>query len=71
MTLLCRRSRDNAISQADAIADLEAELAKARKQEHAYEEAIEALQADLDAAEHEAVKLKSGVLSGAFRILSA
>lgn len=44
--------------QADTIADLENELVKARKQERAYEEAMEQLQADLDALEQDNAKLK-------------
>jgi dynactin 1 len=58
--------------QADAMAELEAELAKSKKQEKAYEEAIEALQADLDSMEQENIKLKqaapSADKSGASRI---
>ena len=45
--------------QADAAAELETELAKAKKQERTYEEAIEALQADLDAMEADLVKAKA------------
>ena len=45
--------------QADTITDLENELAKARKQERAYEEAMEQLQADLDALEQDNAKLKT------------
>ncbi|TFY63700.1 hypothetical protein EVJ58_g3096, partial [Rhodofomes roseus] len=45
--------------QADAIVDLENELLKARKQERAYEEAMEQLQADLDALEQDNAKLKT------------
>lgn len=45
--------------QADAIVELENELAKARKQERAYEEAMEQLQADLDSLEQDNAKLKS------------
>ncbi len=45
--------------QADTITDLENELAKARKQERAYEEAMEQLQADLDALEQDNAKLKA------------
>lgn len=44
--------------QADAIVDLEGDLAKARKQEKAYEEAIEHMQSDLDELEQENLKLK-------------
>ncbi|BGP28114.1 hypothetical protein JCM10295v2_007101 [Rhodotorula toruloides] len=44
--------------QAEAIVQLEAELAKSRKQERTYEEANEVLQRDLDEMEHEIDKLK-------------
>lgn len=47
--------------QADAISELESELVKSKKQERAYEEAIEALQSDLDAMETELTKLKQTV----------
>ncbi|KAF9814170.1 hypothetical protein IEO21_05239 [Rhodonia placenta] len=45
--------------QADTIIDLENELNKARKQERAYEEAMEQLQADLDSLEQDNAKLKT------------
>lgn len=45
--------------QADQIADMEIELGKARKQERAYEEAMEQLQADLDSLEQDNAKLKT------------
>ena len=45
--------------QADTIAELENELSKARKQERAYEEAMEQLQADLDTLEQDNAKLKT------------
>ena len=45
--------------QADAITDLENELAKARKRERAYEQAMEQLQADGDALEQDNTKLKT------------
>lgn len=44
--------------QAEAIARLEADLAKSRRQERAYEEANEVLQHDLDNMEQELDKLK-------------
>lgn len=44
--------------QAEAILELESELSKSKKQERAYEEAIEALQGDLDTMEQEINKLK-------------
>jgi dynactin 1 len=44
--------------QAEMIVDLENELTKIKKQERAYEEAIEQLQTDLDTAEQENAKLK-------------
>jgi cell shape-determining protein MreC len=47
--------------QADALADLEDQLSKARKQEKAYEEAMEQLQADLDTLEQENGRLKQSL----------
>ncbi|GAA5901065.1 hypothetical protein JCM5296_007301 [Sporobolomyces johnsonii] len=44
--------------QADVLAQLEAELAKSRKQERTYEEANEVLQRDLDTMEQELAKLR-------------
>lgn len=44
--------------QAEAILELEGELVKSKKQERAYEEAIETLQGDLDTMEQENNKLK-------------
>ncbi|KAI0756147.1 dynactin [Daedaleopsis nitida] len=58
---LMERRMEAVKKQADAIVDLENELAKARKQERAYEEAMEQLQADLDAQEQENAKLKTMV----------
>ncbi|KAI0701257.1 dynactin [Cerioporus squamosus] len=56
---LMERRLETVKKQADAITDLENELAKARKQERAYEEAMEQLQADLDALEQDNAKLKA------------
>ncbi|KAI0370083.1 dynactin [Pilatotrama ljubarskyi] len=56
---LMERRMETVKKQADAITDLENELSKARKQERAYEEAMEQLQADLDALEQDNVKLKA------------
>ena len=56
---LMERRMETVKKQADAITDLENELSKARKQEHAYEEAMEQLQADLDALEQDNAKLKA------------
>jgi dynactin 1 len=56
---LMERRMEAAKKQAEAILDLEAELSKARKQERAYEEAMEQLQADLDALEQDNAKLKT------------
>jgi len=50
--------------QAEAMLELEGELVKSKKQERAYEEAIEALQGDLDAMEQDNVKLKQNQASG-------
>jgi dynactin 1 len=47
--------------QADRISELEDEVSKGRKQERAYEEAIEQLQSDLDNMEQENAKLKVSV----------
>ncbi|KAL5535863.1 hypothetical protein ACEPAF_3957 [Sanghuangporus sanghuang] len=55
---LMERRLDTVKKQADTISNLEAEIAKARKQEKSYEEAIEQLQSDLDAMEQDNVKLK-------------
>ncbi|KAI0801398.1 dynactin [Fomes fomentarius] len=56
---LMERRMEMVKKQADTITDLENELAKARKQERAYEEAMEQLQADLDALEQDNSKLKA------------
>ena len=56
---LMERRMETVKKQADAITDLENELSKARKQERAYEEAMEQLQADLDALEQDNAKLKT------------
>ncbi|KAI0829040.1 dynactin [Trametes gibbosa] len=56
---LMERRMETVKKQADAITDLESELSKARKQERAYEEAMEQLQADLDALEQDNAKLKT------------
>jgi len=53
------RRMEAARKQADTIGDLENELSKARKQERAYEEAMEQLQADLDTFEQDNAKLKA------------
>ena len=55
---LMERRMETVKKQADAITDLENERSKARKQERAYEEAMEQLQADLDALEQDNAKLK-------------
>ena len=56
---LMERRMETVKKQADTITDLENELSKARKQERAYEEAMEQLQADLDALEQDNAKLKT------------
>ena len=56
---LMERRMETVKKQADAIADLESELGKVKKQERAYEEAIDQLQADLDALEQDNAKLKA------------
>ncbi|KAG2122581.1 dynein associated protein-domain-containing protein [Suillus clintonianus] len=52
------RRMEAAKKQADAIEDLKIALSTARKQERAYEEAMEQLQADLDTFEQDNAKLK-------------
>lgn len=56
---LMERRLEAVKKQADAIVELETELSKARKQERAYEEAMEQLQADLDTLEQDNAKLKT------------
>ncbi|CAE6385420.1 unnamed protein product [Rhizoctonia solani] len=55
---LMERRMETVKKQADAIVDLEGDLAKAKKQEKAYEEALEQLQSDLDEMGQENAKLK-------------
>ncbi|QRW00779.1 Dynein associated protein [Ceratobasidium sp. AG-Ba] len=55
---LMERRMETVKKQADAIVDLEGDLAKARRQEKVYEEAMEQLQNDLDELEQENAKLK-------------
>lgn len=55
---LMERRIEAAKKTADAVSELESELSKARKQERAYEEAMEQLQADLDELEQDNAKLK-------------
>ncbi|KAF5376572.1 hypothetical protein D9757_008269 [Collybiopsis confluens] len=61
---LMERRGEQAKKQSEIIQNLEGELGKARKQEKAYEEAMEQLQADLDMLEKENGKLK-GIVSSA------
>jgi dynactin 1 len=58
---LMERRMEAIKKQADRIAELEDEVSKGRKQERAYEEAIEQLQSDLDNMEQENAKLKTSV----------
>jgi len=58
---LMERRMEAVKKQADTIAELEIEISKARKQERAYEEAMEQLQADLDTLEQDNAKLKTSV----------
>ncbi|KIK63885.1 hypothetical protein GYMLUDRAFT_40972 [Collybiopsis luxurians FD-317 M1] len=60
---LMERRGEQAKKQSEVILGLEGELGKARKQEKAYEEAMEQLQADLDMLEKENGRLKSVVSS--------
>lgn len=55
---LMERRMESIKKQGEMIQDLENEIQKARKQERAYEEAMEQLQSDLDALEQENKKLK-------------
>lgn len=55
---LMERRMEASKKQSDTIVELETEMSKARKQERAYEEAMEQLQADLDALEQDNAKLK-------------
>jgi dynactin 1 len=55
---LMERRMEAVKKQADTITDLEGEISKSRKQERAYEEAMEQLQADLDTMEQDNAKLK-------------
>ena len=61
---LMERRMEAAKRQADMVVDLEAELAKARKEKQAYDEAMEQLQTDLDALEQENAKLKTQTAAG-------
>ncbi|KAF8337534.1 dynein associated protein-domain-containing protein [Cantharellus anzutake] len=56
---LMERRNETVKKHVDAISELETELAKARKQERAYEEAMEQMQADLDSLEQDYAKLKN------------
>ncbi|KNZ76316.1 Dynactin, 150 kDa isoform [Termitomyces sp. J132] len=56
---LMERRLEAARRQTDTIANLENEITKAKRQERAYEEAMEQLQADLDALEQDNAKLKT------------
>jgi hypothetical protein len=58
---LMERRLEASRKQADMISELEGEISKARKQESAYEEAMEQLQSDLDTLEKENAKLKASV----------
>ncbi|KDN40672.1 hypothetical protein RSAG8_08001, partial [Rhizoctonia solani AG-8 WAC10335] len=55
---LMERRMETVKKQADAIVDLEGDLSKAKKQEKAYEEALEQLQSDLDEMGQENARLK-------------
>lgn len=55
---LMEKRMESVKKQADAMAELEGELSKIRKQEKDYEAAIEQLQGDLDALEQQNAKLK-------------
>ncbi len=55
------RRAEGSKRQADALSDLDDQLSKARKQEKAYEEAMEQLQTDLDNLEQENGRLKQSL----------
>jgi dynactin 1 len=55
---LMERRMEAVKKQADTITDLESELSKARKQERAYEEAMEQLQSEIDSLEQDNARLK-------------
>ncbi|KAM0787072.1 hypothetical protein ACM66B_006333 [Microbotryomycetes sp. NB124-2] len=55
---LMEKRMEDTKKQAEAVTELQTELAKSKKQERTYEEAIETLQGDLDAMEQELTKLK-------------
>lgn len=63
-TELMERRMEGVKRQQDAFQQVETELAQARKQERSYEDALEQLQADLDAMEQDNVRLKAAVPSG-------
>ncbi|GAA5880816.1 hypothetical protein JCM16303_005127 [Sporobolomyces ruberrimus] len=58
---LMEKRLESVKKQAEVLAQLEADLAKSRKQERTYEEANEVLQRDLDAMEQELGKLRQNV----------
>lgn len=60
---LMEKRMESVKKQAEAITELEGELVKSKKQERAYEEAIEALQGDLDTMEQEINKLKQNAVA--------
>jgi seryl-tRNA synthetase len=64
---LMERRLEASRKQADMISELEGEIAKARKQESAYEEAMEQLQSDLDTLEKDNAKLKASVAANPVR----
>ncbi|KAF8518210.1 dynactin [Gautieria morchelliformis] len=58
---LMERRMEAVKRQTDTITDLESELSKARKQERAYEEAMEQLQTEIDSLEQDNARLKVAV----------
>lgn len=60
MSLLKGKLSDHLFIKADIIIELENDVAKARKQEKVYEDAIEQLQAEQDALEFENARLRKG-----------
>jgi dynactin 1 len=56
---MMERRLESVKKQADTIVELESEIAKSKKQDRAYEDAIEQLQTDLDTSELELAKYKA------------
>jgi dynactin 1 len=66
-TELMERRLEAVKKRADTIVDLEGELSNAKKQKRAFEEAVDQVQADLNAQEQDNAKLKDGECPGMAR----